>query len=225
MCRIYEAMDTMNLFSWTLMEEFPILQTPSSFPNRESDGHFCLSWCPNLYGFRSGEDTPMIAVGCGKENTVRVFRMGSGGAGDQGANGASASKKKEWGACEVLAGHGDLVHDVSWAPNVGRWVVKWRRSHRNGRLSDVVTTHRSYHLIATACKDGHFRIFKLTPSAGGSGFTVECVADFDAHGSEVWRCEWNVSGTVVSSSGDDGRIRLWKGGDFGTVELLVLVDL
>ena len=96
------------------MEEFPILQTPTSFPNRESDGHFCLSWCPNLYGFRSGDAQPMLAVGCGKENAVRIFRTG-GSTGD-------GSKKKEWAACEVLGGHGDLVHDVAWAPNVGRWV-------------------------------------------------------------------------------------------------------
>ena len=116
MCRIYEAMDTMNLVSWTLMEEFPVLQNPSSFPNRESDGHFCVSWCPNMYGFRSGDDQPMLAIGCGKENTVRVFRMGTGLSGD-----GQGSKKKEWGPREVLAGHGDLVHDVSWAPNVGRW--------------------------------------------------------------------------------------------------------
>ncbi|KAI9023986.1 WD40-repeat-containing domain protein [Hyaloraphidium curvatum] len=205
MCRIYEAMDTMNLFSWTLMEEFAILQNPSSFPNRESDGHFCLSWCPNLYGFKSGDDQPMLAIGCGKENVARVFRVGSGApAGDagQGGSGAMVSKKREWGACEILGGHGDLVHDVSWAPNVGR----------------------SYHLIATACKDNHFRIFRLTPNANPvAGFVVECVADVDAHGSEVWRCEWNVSGTVVSSSGDDGRIRLWKANYLGEWKLLSIV--
>ena len=79
-------------------------------------------------------------------------------------------------------------------------------------MSDRIDAHRSYHLIATACKDGHFRIFKLTPSPATQRFAVECVADIDVHSSEIWRCEWNVSGTVVSSSGDDGRVRLWKGG-------------
>ncbi|KAF3921140.1 hypothetical protein ABW21_db0201190 [Orbilia brochopaga] len=41
---------------------------------------------------------------------------------------------------EELRGHKGLVRDVSWAPNLGR----------------------SYHLIATACKDGYVRIFRLT---------------------------------------------------------------
>src|SRR5205823_12946408 len=41
---------------------------------------------------------------------------------------------------EELPGHHGLVRDVDWAPSLGR----------------------SYHLIATACKDGYVRIFRLT---------------------------------------------------------------
>ena len=43
-------------------------------------------------------------------------------------------------AVEELGGHKNLVRGIAWAPTMGR----------------------SYHLIATACKDGHVRIFKLT---------------------------------------------------------------
>ena len=28
---------------------------------------------------------------------------------------------------------------------------------------------------------------------------------------QVWRVSWNITGTVLSSSGDDGCVRLWKG--------------
>ncbi|THH01159.1 hypothetical protein EW026_g1472 [Hermanssonia centrifuga] len=34
--------------------------------------------------------------------------------------------------------------------------------------------------------------------------------DFDDHKSTVGRVEWNITGTVLSSAGNDGRVRLWK---------------
>lgn len=42
-------------------------------------------------------------------------------------------------------------------------------------------------------------------------FNVELVGDFNDHQSEVWRVDWNVTGTILSSTGDDGTLRLWKG--------------
>jgi nucleoporin SEH1 len=92
---------------------------------------------------------------------------------------------------ESLAGHGDIVTDVCWAPNMGR----------------------SFELIATACRDGHVRIFKLkenTDKELKKKYVVSCIGDFPDHDAPVWRVEWNVTGTVLSSSGDDGKIRLWK---------------
>lgn len=41
-------------------------------------------------------------------------------------------------------------------------------------------------------------------------WTASVVADFDQHKSAVGRVEWNITGTVLSSTGNDGRIRLWK---------------
>ena len=41
-------------------------------------------------------------------------------------------------------------------------------------------------------------------------FDIQIVADFDDHKSEVWRVEWNVTGTVLTSSGDDGTIKMFK---------------
>jgi len=41
-------------------------------------------------------------------------------------------------------------------------------------------------------------------------WTAISVADFDQHKSAVGRVEWNVTGTILSSAGNDGRVRLWK---------------
>lgn len=52
---------------------------------------------------------------------------------------------------------------------------------------------------------------ETTPSSGLTKFEVQLVAQFDNHNSQVWRVSWNITGTVLASSGDDGCVRLWKG--------------
>jgi len=41
-------------------------------------------------------------------------------------------------------------------------------------------------------------------------WTQKLVGDFDYHKTCVSRVEWNITGTVLSSAGNDGKIRLWK---------------
>lgn len=154
---------------------------------------------------------------------------------------------------EELPGHRELVRDVAWATSMGR----------------------SHHLIATACKDGHVRIFKLshksmqyvirpreasqqqqrghggsTATQGGRGrlsvglaagrngegegengeeeemerWDVQKIADFDDHKADVWKVGWNATGTILSSVGDDGKIRLWKAAISGEWTLMSVVN-
>ncbi|KAJ3008254.1 epoxide hydrolase, soluble (sEH) [Thoreauomyces humboldtii] len=181
--RIYEALDVVQLGAWTLMDDIEVA-APGG------DAHYCVSWCPSRF------QPAMLAVGCGKENTVKIFRQDA---------------HNKWSPFEILPGHTDAVTDVAWAPAVGR----------------------SYQLVATSSRDGRVRIFRLTnaddsarspawhagaptpPTSTVAGravrrYRVELVGDFSDHGTEVWRVEWNVTGTILSSSGDDGKVRLWK---------------
>ena len=77
---------------------------------------------------------------------------------------------------------GDVL-DVAWAPNVGR----------------------RYHYIASA-EGQQLRIFKL--SRNGDKLEVESTQTLQV--SNAWRCQWNVTGTVLASSGDRGVVQLWK---------------
>ena len=54
------------------------------------------------------------------------------------------------------------------------------------------------------------RIFKLLDSQK-SGFNIELIADIAEHMGAVWRVQWNITGTVLSSSGEDGRLLMYKG--------------
>uniref|UniRef100_A0A7S2SM48 Uncharacterized protein n=1 Tax=Mucochytrium quahogii TaxID=96639 RepID=A0A7S2SM48_9STRA len=94
---------------------------------------------------------------------------------------------------EVLAdlsvGDVGIVNDVCWAPNLGR----------------------SYHLIAAAAANSEdIQIFKLmTDPETNSYRNFEMEAKLSCN-TEVWRCEWNLTGTVLAASGEDGTIRLWR---------------
>ena len=102
--------------------------------------------------------------------------------------------QNQWQQCEVLSGHGGLVRDCKWAPSLGR----------------------SYQLIATASSDGHVRIYQLsqtlkqTTALQKNLFTVKLLDSFELQ-SQVWSLSWNLTGTILCSSGDDGICRLFKG--------------
>jgi len=57
----------------------------------------------------------------------------------------------------------------------------------------------------------------------GEGLSVELIGDFDDHHSDVWRVSWNATGTVLSSAGDDGTIRLWKAAFSGEFQCLSVI--
>ena len=82
--------------------------------------------------------------------------------------------------------------DVAWAPNVGR----------------------TYHLIASVGMDGKTVIHRLKRGKKGDGertLELESNQELDSDTeSSVWRCKWNVTGTVLATSGDFGLVKLWK---------------
>lgn len=109
---------------------------------------------------------------------------------------------RSWQRTTALPGHRDTVHGVAWAPNMGR----------------------SYHLVATACKDRRLRVFRLSRERGAREFAVKCVAELADHDAEVWRVQWNVTGTVLASTGDDGSCRLWAADALGEFQAKAVVS-
>ncbi|KAF8324257.1 WD40-repeat-containing domain protein [Cantharellus anzutake] len=155
--------------------------------NREADSGWCLSWCKDKW---QGE---AIAVGAGPEAVIKIVSL-------------PPAPQSPILLATLKHTSSDLrdkdypVSCVSWAPTAGR----------------------SYHLIATGSKDTYVRIWKVSSKLNANGqlassgdetseeWEVRQVGEFEDHKSNVARLEWNITGTVLSSAGDDGQIRLWK---------------
>ncbi len=110
-------------------------------------------------------------------------------------------KVKRWKLLVELQGHEAAVNDVCWAPNVGR----------------------SFHLIATVSSDRCIRIWKIERCTNGEdSWTSACVETLEQD-VEVWRAQWNVTGTVLATSGDDGVIKSWQSNFRGKWECTSIV--
>ncbi|KAI6021835.1 WD40-repeat-containing domain protein [Pisolithus microcarpus] len=187
-----------SLVAQALQQSQGSLQGRGGLGNREADGGWCISWCKERYW---GE---VIAAGSGISGTIKIVQISPSRRPttlltlDPSPTGKLLAEGNTAGAAQ---GESDAptpyaVTTVAWAPSCGR----------------------SYHLIATGSRDGHVRIWKVKPAeendmdddSGGTKWTASIAADFDNHRSAVGRVEWNITGTVLSSAGNDGRVRLWK---------------
>ncbi|KAG6896297.1 hypothetical protein C0992_009250 [Termitomyces sp. T32_za158] len=170
--------------------------------SREADGGWCISWCKDRYW---GE---LIAAASGINNVVKIIQLSPSRRStvvltlDPAPTSTSqTSSSAHEGGVSTTEGTAATppafaVTTVSWAPSCGR----------------------SYHLIATGGRDGRVRIWRVKPGEDLDGedeeeegnWTASVVADFDQHKSAIGKVEWNITGTILSSTGNDGRIRLWK---------------
>lgn len=113
--RLYEAPDIMNLSQWTLAHEVS-MKIPLS----------CISWNQSMFRLQA----PMIAAGSddsSQSSGGKVFIL------------EFCDNMRRWNRTETISSITDPVHDIAFAPNVGR----------------------SYHILAVASKD--VQIFNLKP--------------------------------------------------------------
>ena len=92
------------------------------------------------------------------------------------------SSTRQWQSLMTLSSRGPVT-SVAWAPNVGR----------------------SFHWIA-ATENQSLYVYQLTRK-NDLELEVSHVLEETA---PMWKCQWNVTGTVLASSGDAGVVQLWK---------------
>ncbi|XP_011792053.1 PREDICTED: nucleoporin SEH1 [Colobus angolensis palliatus] len=180
--RIYEAPDVMNLSQWSLQHEISCKLSCS-----------CISWNPSS----SRAHSPMIAVGSDDSSPnamakVQIFEYNE--------NTRSVLFWKMMLGTSVLHMAASPIEDITNCS-----YLFFCRGPQGNSISDT-------ELRAKVGLEKMFFINRkeLTSSGGPTKFEIHIVAQFDNHNSQVWRVSWNITGTVLASSGDDGCVRLWK---------------
>lgn len=181
--RVYEAVDVTNLSHWPLADEFLAC---------DKAGLTCLAWCP------APHEPALLAVGsqAPPSSSQPQTQAPSTTSTSSSSNPSNSMVRiwrydesaRKWLAWCTFRAHGTAVHALAWAPTLGR----------------------TAHTLATAGKDRRVCVWRV-PSTKKTPTSSEAVleASLDA-GSEVWRVQWNLTGTVLATSGDDGAVRFWS---------------
>ncbi|KAJ6600018.1 WD40-repeat-containing domain protein [Mycena vulgaris] len=209
--RIYECLEQPALTTWQLSEEVDVQALASGAPAPQ------IGTPTQTSSMNVSADAPLLAQAL--QQSVVPPRPGLGNREADGGWCLSWCRDRYWG--ELLAagaGTSGLVKIIQLAPSrrpTTLLTLDPAVDDGGGAVTSVAwapSCGRSYHLVATAARDGHVRIWRLTPAEDeeDAEWTASVVADFEQHRSAVGRVEWNITGTVLASAGNDGRIRLWK---------------
>ncbi|KAH9984486.1 WD40-repeat-containing domain protein [Russula vinacea] len=217
--RVYECLEAPALTNWTLVEE--------------ADAHTYAAPTPTQIAGTPPADALLVANALQQQQQQPPIQRGTGSREADGGWSVSWCKERYWG--EVLAtcsGVSSIVKIIQLSPSRRPITLlsldpsptldsgsEDATAYAITSISWASSCGRSYHLVATGGRDGHVRVWKLRPTSlddermEGSEepkWSGSVVGDFDYHKSAVSRVEWNTTGTVLSSAGNDGRIRLWK---------------
>jgi len=140
----------------------------------------CLSWNPSV----SSLCPAMIAVGSDDCWTAMGSAVTSTA---RVALLAFDDKGNEWKQVESLGTVKEPVHDIAFAPNPGR----------------------SYHTLAIASKVLSIITIHRSPDEA-EGLILKSAGTFTDHGNHAWHVSWNVTGTVLSATGDSGKLKIYR---------------
>lgn len=195
--RIYEAPDITNLSHWSLKEEFN-----------------CKMACSSITWNQSRIHAPMLAVGSDDANNptqkVLIYEYND--------------HLRRWIKADSVASATDPVHDLSFAPYIGRSYHLLGIASKNVQIVTIkpiqvnntanaasFSTSSTMHPQSDALNHHHQSVAaSATMMSQPPRFEIKTVAQFDDHLSQVWRVSWNITGTILASSGDDGTVRMWK---------------
>jgi len=198
--RIYEASDLMRLNSWKAPYRIEV----------NSLGINCISWNKNPF------DPPMIVVGSKdatnsfmNKSAMKVHHIHSQSSSLENENINASSDEKYLSIYVYKGDHWAFLQSLTFESPTGE------RIEHTSAVNDVSWNQlngRSYHLIASCGKDGVFVWYvKFTKEDANPLKILDAKKIYDG-GVNIWKCSFNILGTLLSFSGQDNKVRICKGG-------------
>ncbi|KAJ1922329.1 epoxide hydrolase, soluble (sEH) [Mycoemilia scoparia] len=236
--RFYSPHDTTSLQNWDTHSQINAVLGGA----KDSDGPLIVTWCPARFS-----QAAMIAVGCSKENKVKIYSKDS----------------SNWKLLLDVDSYDSPILTLQWAPHMGRsyhliavgcadgsisvyhlWLDLYSGKRNIESDDDLFRYENDYGLnndnalldtsgtaarLGLSNEDGQYALddeddneARESPPNGAisdslksyiQNFKPHCElkAKWIAHGGlPVRKLRWNITGTQLVSSGDDGYARTWR---------------
>ncbi|KAA0197347.1 Nucleoporin seh1, partial [Fasciolopsis buskii] len=122
--------------------------------------------------------------------------------------------RRHWDLIEDIRALDDAVYDVQFAPHMGQSFHTLAVASKEVYILRIRPCSNSGAGFSTKGDSNTVRT-NTTSGTGRSPYEISMMAHFDHHKGRVWRVSWNVTGSLLASSGDDGCVRLWQANYLG----------
>ncbi|RDW79709.1 hypothetical protein BP6252_04347 [Coleophoma cylindrospora] len=233
---VYENDEPENMANWTEFDKF-LAMKQSDIPSRGDEASFKVQFDPNLEpcynAIRQGIPKDALSMIVASMNSASIWRT------REVVHSVSlgSNMSKEFCCMADLRGHRGLVRDIAWAPGNVRGFDIVATACKDGLIriyeistpgSQPSTQSRDYTSSAVAQPIPFQKpVESGKPSGIGAGLAgaregsgsagaghvkhvVKEVSKLDAHRAPVWRVDFDDDGQLLGSTGDDGRVLLWR---------------
>ncbi|OWT41628.1 nucleoporin SEH1 [Cryptococcus neoformans Bt1] len=229
--RVHTSLDpSLNDWSEIVKVHVPSLPGPSSAPSDDATGATSSSAAvAGLTGTLAMASTAGDSGGTGHHQNTSELATGGWG--------LSWCKERWWGPLiAVFAGTSPSLKLISLSPTPTCVLLLTPSSPTaSSSTSSGPTQHapltclawapncgRNYHLLATGARDGTIRIWRVeppgergrvdydTPGEVVKEWRGQCTGEFGKGGARVGTVDWNATGTMLSTTDDEGIVRIYK---------------
>lgn len=235
--RIYEAPDIMNLSQWNPQHDINCKMSCSCLSWNPSPFHapmIAVGSDEVTSDFNVTQPTPPSTslFGRSQSRTATFAATSQTNKSSSGLIGRiqiyeSSENTRRWIRVEVITCVTDPVYDLAFASSVGKdchllavgstdvRILAIKESNRDREVLHTREDSMTGVMTPTTFMNTHsyhnlHNNQTLLDSSNCPKYETTTQFQSDDHQSKVWRLSWNMTGTILASSGEDAHIRLWK---------------